>query len=145
MRLSPVPNHVLDYVSGITSIRIVHYVAASIGIIPSTIAFCYAGATASSISEGEENLRKTDHRVNTLILVLGFLFGMSGIGLTSYYAKKELDQMIPPHDDNNENVPIQYNENLNQYNSNNSTTQQLNHTPSINQQQNIIPTQPEIV
>jgi SNARE associated Golgi protein len=151
MRLSPVPNHVLDYVSGITSIRIVQYIAASIGIIPSTVAFCYAGATASSISEGEENLRTKNHTINTLILVVGLLFGISGIALTSYYAKRELDEMIPSDNDRIENQISDDNIVSNNISSNDplstnsSTNQQLHYLAPTNNIQYVLPTQQEIV
>jgi SNARE associated Golgi protein len=152
MRLSPlVPNHILDYVSGITSIRIIDYTLASIGIIPSTVAFCYAGATASSISEGEENLHATNHKINTLILVVGLFFAVSGIVLISYYAKKELDEMLPSHisieqqlqDDNNSYQPYHGSNPIGH--ANHTNTQQMYPASHLSSPRSITPTLQSLV
>ena len=51
LRLSPlIPYTALDYMSGLTSISFWSYALALVAILPGTIAFCFLGATASSIA-----------------------------------------------------------------------------------------------
>lgn len=106
LRLSPlIPNHTLDYVSGVSSISLRDYTIALIGILPATIALCYTGATASSVAEGTESATKA----NTIMLVAGLIFAFAGALLASYYAKQELDKIIqdesPLDDDSTNNRP----------------------------------------
>lgn len=101
LRLSPlIPNHALDYISGVTSISVRDYSMALIGIMPSTIAFCYIGATASSVAEGKDNANK----VHTTMLILGLVFALAGAILASYYAKQELDKILHVNNTNNNNI-----------------------------------------
>jgi SNARE associated Golgi protein len=91
LRLSPlIPNHTLDYVSGVTSITLRDYIIALIGILPATIALCYTGATASSVAEGKESATN----INSIMLIAGLVFALAGALLASYYAKQELDKLI---------------------------------------------------
>ena len=94
LRLSPlIPYNALDYISGLTSISLGQYSLALLGLLPGTIAFCYIGATASSLAAGTEAAsdNKTFRRV---VLFLGLTFALAGAGLASYYSKKELDKIL---------------------------------------------------
>ncbi|MBA2291133.1 MAG: TVP38/TMEM64 family protein [Gemmatimonadales bacterium] len=52
IRLSPVfPYTLLNYLLGLTSIRLVDFVVASLGMIPGTIAYTYAGKVVGDLSE----------------------------------------------------------------------------------------------
>lgn len=100
LRLSPlIPNHALDYISGVTSISIKDYWIASIGIMPSTVGFCYIGATASSVAEGTDNA----NQVQTTMLLVGLFFAFAGAMLASFYAKKELDNLLNLEMENHDN------------------------------------------
>jgi hypothetical protein len=91
LRLSPlIPNHALDYISGVTSISIQDYWISLFGIMPSVIAFCYIGATASSLNEGKDQA----NHIQTIMLLAGLFFALIGAILAAYYAKKELDTLL---------------------------------------------------
>jgi len=52
LRLSPlIPFNALDYISGITSISFKDYVIALVAILPGAVVLCFAGASASSLSD----------------------------------------------------------------------------------------------
>jgi uncharacterized membrane protein YdjX (TVP38/TMEM64 family) len=122
LRLSPlVPNHALDYISGVTSISLKDYWFALIGIVPSTVAFCYIGATASSVAEGKDH---ANHQIQkTTMLLIGLFFAFAGAIVASYYAKKELDKLlnIEEYNNTNDDDDDEYNEMSSYYhhNSNN--------------------------
>jgi len=93
LRLSPlIPYNALDYISGVTSISIVHYSLALLGLLPGTVAFCYIGATASSLADGTEASEHAGFR--RVVLVLGLFFALAGAALASYYSKVELDKIL---------------------------------------------------
>jgi uncharacterized membrane protein YdjX (TVP38/TMEM64 family) len=109
LRLSPIiPFNVLNYVSGVTAIKLWHYVIACLGMIPGTVLYVFLGASAGSLSEigseddtemneaGEEtpssgNNNKT---VTIVTIVVGVIFGVAAVAITSYYAKKELNKVL---------------------------------------------------
>ena len=94
LRLSPlIPYNALDYLSGVTSISLAHYSLALLGLLPGTIAFCYVGATASSLAAGAEKASASGS-FRTAVLVLGLLFALAGAALASYYSKLELDKIL---------------------------------------------------
>ena len=94
LRLSPlIPYNALDYISGLTSISLGQYSLALLGLLPGTIAFCYIGATASSLAAGTETA--SDNKAfRRVVLFLGLVFALTGAGLASYYSKKELDKIL---------------------------------------------------
>jgi len=114
LRLSPIiPFNVLNYVSGITAIKFIHYCLACFAMLPGTILYVFLGASAGSLSEiggGNEDennandadlddetieqLEKEDKTVTIVVIVVGVVFGVLAIAVTSYYAKQELNKVI---------------------------------------------------
>merc|ERR1711865_59309 len=117
LRLSPIiPFNVLNYVSGITAIKFIHYCLACFAMLPGTILYVFLGASAGSLSEigggndeeDDENnandadlddetieqLEKEDKTVTIVVIVVGVVFGVLAIAVTSYYAKHELNKVI---------------------------------------------------
>lgn len=91
LRLSPlIPYNALDYMSGITSISLVAYCLALIGILPGTILFCFLGATASSLTESTSSKHEV---VRIISLVFGLVFAIIGVAVASYYSKVELNKV----------------------------------------------------
>jgi len=114
LRLSPIiPFNVLNYVSGITAIKLFHYCIACFAMLPGTILYVFLGASAGSLSEiggtdadadadadidvddeDIEQMEKEDKTVTIVVIVVGVIFGVLAIALTSYYAKQELNKVI---------------------------------------------------
>jgi uncharacterized membrane protein YdjX (TVP38/TMEM64 family) len=91
LRLSPlIPYNALDYMSGITSISLLAYCLALIGILPGTILFCFLGATASSLTESTSSKHEV---VRIISLVFGLVFAIFGVAVASYYSKVELNKV----------------------------------------------------
>ena len=103
LRLSPIiPFNVLNYVSGITGIKLFDYCIACIGMLPGTILYVFLGSSAGSLSEiggnEEEEIdeieENNDKTVTIIVIVVGIIFGILAVGVTSYYAKQELNKVI---------------------------------------------------
>ena len=103
LRLSPIiPFNVLNYVSGITGIKLLDYCIACIGMLPGTILYVFLGSSAGSLSEiggnEEEEIdeieEKNDKTVTIIVIVVCIIFGILAVGVTSYYAKQELNKVI---------------------------------------------------
>jgi len=108
LRLSPiVPFNVLNYIAGVTGVQLWHYVVACVAMLPGTILYVFLGASAGSLTAisggmdgdndgddaGEED--PTNNRVVTIsVVVVGVVFGILAIGVTSYYAKQELNKVL---------------------------------------------------
>jgi uncharacterized membrane protein YdjX (TVP38/TMEM64 family) len=94
LRLSPlVPYNALDYLSGITSISLMDYTLAMIGLLPGTVVFCFIGATASDLTEGKLGDSQT-----IVAIVVGLVFAAASVGLASYYSKIELEKLLEERD-----------------------------------------------
>lgn len=99
LRLSPIiPFNAINYILGVTSVSLKDYVLACFAMLPGTILYTFLGSSAGSIvdsaSSGSGNIQLT-----IFVIVLGIVFGVLGIVVTTYYAKKELKKII---DDQNE-------------------------------------------
>lgn len=94
LRLSPlIPFNAINYILGVTGVSARDYIISCIGMLPGTILYVFLGSSAGSIvdsaSSGENN------QVVTIISIVGgVVFGVLGIGVTSYYAKKELNKFV---------------------------------------------------
>ena len=64
---------------------------ALIFILPGTILFVFLGSSAGSLSDSEE---MDDPTVTIITIVFGIVFGFLGVGVTTYYAKKELHRVL---------------------------------------------------
>lgn len=108
LRLSPiVPFNVLNYIAGVTGVQLWHYVVACVAMLPGTILYVFLGASAGSLTaisggmdgENDEDMAgeedPTNNRVVTIsVVVVGVVFGILAIGVTSYYAKQELNKVL---------------------------------------------------
>jgi len=91
LRLSPIiPFNVINYISGVTSISLLSYSLANIAIIPGTILFVFVGASAGCISNNMGN----GAAVTIASFVVGAVFAVLAIFLTSCYARRELNRII---------------------------------------------------
>lgn len=93
LRLSPIiPFNTLNYISGVTAVSYPAYVWSLFAILPGTILYVFLGAIASSLAESALSGRSNVAQIVSIIC--GLTFGILGIGLTSFYAKKELNKVI---------------------------------------------------
>jgi len=92
LRLSPlIPFNAINWVAGITSLKFYEYVIALIGILPGTTLFVFLGASAGSLADSASSGDNTT--VTIIVAVVGIVFGIAAVGVTSYYAKKELNRI----------------------------------------------------
>jgi len=92
LRLSPViPFNAINYVAGVTSLKLYEYVIALIAILPGTILFVFLGASAGSLADSASS--GDNASVTIIVAVVGIVFGIGAVGVTSYYAKKELNRI----------------------------------------------------
>jgi len=92
LRLSPViPFNAINYVAGVTSLKLYEYVIALLAILPGTILFVFLGASAGSLADSASS--GDNATVTIIVAVVGIVFGIGAVGVTSYYAKKELNRI----------------------------------------------------
>lgn len=99
LRLSPiVPFNVLNYIAGVTGVQFWHYTIACVAMLPGTILYVFLGASAGSLAEiggdDEDDEQESNKAVTISVVVIGVVFGILAIGLTSYYAKQELNKVL---------------------------------------------------
>jgi len=93
LRLSPIiPFNVINYVAGVTAITALQYCLAAIGVLPGTVLYVFFGASAGSLADTAMNDR--DPTITIVIVVIGVVFGVFAIALTSYFAKKQLNSIL---------------------------------------------------
>lgn len=91
LRLSPIiPFNAINYISGVTSISLLSYSLANIAIIPGTVLFVFVGASTGCITNDMGN----GATATIAAFVVGAVFAVSAIFLTSYYARRELNRVI---------------------------------------------------
>jgi len=90
LRLSPItPFVLLNYIAGVTTVQFSSYCLATFCILPGTILYVFLGASAGSLTD------KTDNTTVTIaVIVVGVVFGVLAIALTSHYARKELNKEV---------------------------------------------------
>jgi len=92
LRLSPIiPFNAINYIGGVTSIKLSAYVMALFGILPGTVLYCFIGATAGSLTESENAVSGS---VAIASIVVGIIFGLGAVFVVSYYAKKEFNKIV---------------------------------------------------
>jgi len=92
LRLSPIiPFNAINYIGGVTSIKLIHYTLALFAILPGTILYCFIGAGAGSLSESEGAVSGP---VAITSIVVGIVFGLLAVFAVSYYAKKEFNKIV---------------------------------------------------
>jgi len=105
LRLSPIiPFNILNYAAGVTGVQFWHYAVASVAMLPGTILYVFLGASAGSLLEiggsdedtedGDDEEGGTSKAVTYSVIVVGIIFGILAVGVTSYYAKQELNKVL---------------------------------------------------
>jgi len=112
MRLSPiVPFNVLNYLASVTAIRLFDYSIACFGMLPGTILYVFFGASAGSLTEigggetetdDDETTNNSNKTLTLVFIVVGVVFGIAALGLTTYYAKQELNKVLNKEDDDDD-------------------------------------------
>uniref|UniRef100_A0A7S2MII1 VTT domain-containing protein n=1 Tax=Helicotheca tamesis TaxID=374047 RepID=A0A7S2MII1_9STRA len=93
LRLSPlIPFNALNYIVGVTSVSFRDFTIAMIGILPGTLLYVFLGSSAGSLTDSSSG--GDNSAVRILTIVLGSVFGILGVCVTSYYARKELQNVI---------------------------------------------------
>merc|ERR1711862_579696 len=91
IRLSPIiPFNAINYILGLTSMKLHHYVLALIGLLPGTVMYCFIGATAGSLTESGNAVSGP---VAIGSIVFGIVFGLLAVFGVSYYAKNEFNKI----------------------------------------------------
>ena len=93
MRLAPIlPSYnIINYIGGVTSIKLSQYAWALLGIIPGTILYSFLGATTGSLTSAENSISGP---VSAVAITLGVVFGLLAAFAISYYAKREFDNIL---------------------------------------------------
>jgi len=94
LRLSPlIPFNFLNYLMGITDIKLWHYVLGMFGMIPGTLVFVFIGTTISNITDAATG--KNDQGAIVLVMVIvGSILACGGIVYVSFKAKGYLNEFI---------------------------------------------------
>lgn len=93
LRLSPViPFNVINYIAGVTGITLLEYTISLLALLPGTVLYVFLGASAGSLADSAHSGRENS-TVTTVVIVVSVVLGIFAIGLTSFYAKKELNKI----------------------------------------------------
>ena len=93
LRLSPIiPFNAINYIAGVTALSFWSYVWAMIAILPGTALYVFLGASAGSLADSASSGENST--VTIIVAVVGVIFGVLAVGMTSYYAKKELNKVV---------------------------------------------------
>jgi uncharacterized membrane protein YdjX (TVP38/TMEM64 family) len=92
LRLSPiVPFNAINYIAGVTAISFWAYLWALIAILPGTTLYVFLGASAGSLMDSANS--GGNATVTIIVVVVGIVFGVAAVTVTSYYAKQELNKV----------------------------------------------------
>lgn len=93
LRLSPIiPFNAINYIAGVTAISFWSYCLALFAVIPGTVLYVFLGASAGSLTDS--SMSSDNSTVTIIVVVVGIIFGVLAVGVTSYYAKKELNRVV---------------------------------------------------
>jgi len=93
LRLSPIiPFNAINYISGVTAISLRAYIIAMVAMLPGTVLYVFLGASAGSLTDSASSGENST--VTIIVIVVGVVFGFAAVGVTSYYAKKELNRVV---------------------------------------------------
>lgn len=93
LRLSPIiPFNAVNYIAGVTSISFLNYCIALFAILPGTILYVFLGASAGSLADSANS--GDNMTVTIVVIVVGAVFGIFAIVLTSIYARRELNKVV---------------------------------------------------
>jgi uncharacterized membrane protein YdjX (TVP38/TMEM64 family) len=92
LRLSPfIPYNVLNYALGLTRVRFRDYVAGSVGMLPGTLFYVYAGDLAGDVAAAAAGETSAD-ATRLLVLGPGLLATLLAAWLLSRYARRALER-----------------------------------------------------
>ena len=92
LRLSPViPFNVLNYALGLTQVRVVDYVVASVGMIPGTLLYVYTGKLASVVVGATATAAPTRGTAFYIVLGLGLAATLAVTVIVTRLARRALD------------------------------------------------------
>lgn len=106
LRLSPIiPFNIMNYIGGVTSIKLRHYVLSLFGILPGTVLYCFIGATTGNLLAGTTTGTTTEEEgggsgsvasspVTLAATIIGIVLGLAALFVISYYAKKEFNKIV---------------------------------------------------
>lgn len=93
LRLSPIiPFNAINYIAGVTALSFWSYTWATIAILPGTVLYVFLGASAGSLADSASS--GENQTVTIIVVIVGVIFGVIAVGLTSYYAKAELNRVV---------------------------------------------------
>jgi uncharacterized membrane protein YdjX (TVP38/TMEM64 family) len=93
LRLSPiVPFNAINYIGGVSSVSFRDYALALFGILPGTTLYVFLGASAGSLADSASS--GDSFIVTIIVVVIGAIFGITAIWLSTRYARKELNRII---------------------------------------------------
>jgi uncharacterized membrane protein YdjX (TVP38/TMEM64 family) len=91
LRLSPaVPFNVLNYALGVTRVRFVDYLIASVGMIPVTVLYVYYGTVAGTIATAASGARVNRGRGYYVLLVVGLIATVVATAMITRVATRAL-------------------------------------------------------
>ncbi|MFW6077986.1 MAG: TVP38/TMEM64 family protein [Gemmatimonadota bacterium] len=91
LRLSPVfPFNVLNYALGLTRVRLRDYVVASLGMLPGTIAYVYAGKLAGDVARLAAGAEVERGAAGNVLLAVGLLATIAATVLVTRTARRAL-------------------------------------------------------
>ncbi len=94
LRLSNVmPYNVFNYFVGLTSVRLIDYVIAHLGMIPGIALFCFIGGSVAEIIDIVET-GITNNIAFVTVFIITLVISIIAIILISYCAKKKWDSMV---------------------------------------------------
>lgn len=104
LRLSPiVPFNAINYILGITAVPLRDYVFACVGMIPGTVFYVFLGSSAGNLVDSASS-GQGSKTVSIVVIVLGAVFGIAAVTVITYFAKKELKQIIKDNEENQEDI-----------------------------------------
>jgi uncharacterized membrane protein YdjX (TVP38/TMEM64 family) len=93
LRLSPIiPFNIINYIGGVSSVSFRDYTIALLAILPGTVLYVFLGASAGTLTDSA--MSGSDPTLTIVIVVVGAMFGILAVYLTTKYARRELNRVL---------------------------------------------------